>query len=555
MRLSIAALVVLLIFSLALARYSQSEALGAVDSWVDYRNPHFSALQQIGRPQISAQPLARHLVIILLDGLSKEALLYHAERNESVKLMISRGALYLGGRTAMPSYSYPTRATMLTGAPPEIHEVSSNFFKGEIRVDNLMKVARDSGYSVIAVGDSGIHKLFASQLTVSFPMDRGASQAAVAAERAIELFSSHAARGERVFLWLGITDVDTMGHKAGPYTSEYNETVVNVASVVNRFLDEMSRRGLAKDSLVVIVNDHGFKRGGHHGGPEREVVEHYMIIVSELARPGRYEISFDQRDLAPTIAMLMGWPLPALSTGSPITAGLALPDERASRYAEAARAQGMTVMRTVANSMGLSLSSPEPKGAFSEIAMKGARPSAGSMVAGIIMIALPIALAAAALYIYSRSFGAPSLFFPLVLAVLIELSFWGLYSFQGRPSGLSDVYSFSGLLSQIRASLLFAGIIAGATVGLSELFGERRGLLWSAWTVLAAFTLFAAISYIVPAFFIATYGSDITMPFPDWGNAFYYFFFLIRHAFSLLALPLSLAIALALSLVARLKAP
>lgn len=547
---ALAALAIIVILTLGLARFSQGEALGAVDSWVDYRNPYIEALQRLERPRISAEPLAKHLIIILLDGLSQESLLYHAERNESVRSLVARGALYVGGRTAVPSHSYPTRATMMTGAPPDVHEVSSNFFKGEIRVDNLMRVARDAGYSVIAAGDSGIHKLFKSSLSESFPMDRGANQAAVAAERALEMFTARAARGERVFLWLGITDIDTMGHKAGPYTREYNETVVNVATVVNRFLDELERRGLAKDSLIVIVNDHGFKKGGHHGGYEREVVEHFMIIVGKVARPGRYEISFDQRDLAPTIAMLMGWPLPALTMGRPISEGLSLPDDRAQRYSAVAKDQGMKVAGALAGSMGLSLSSSDPKQAFSEIS-SGA--STGSPLKALIMLSAPLIIAVAALLLYARLFGPASLIAPLMLAVLLELSFWGLYSFQGKPLGLSDVYSFSGLLAQIRSSLMFGGIVIGAVVGLYGLFSARRGLLWSAWTVAAAFAVFSAISYLFPAFFIATYGATITMPFPNWDSAFYYFFFLIRHAFSLLALPLSLLVALSLSFAARLR--
>ncbi|MCX8165431.1 MAG: alkaline phosphatase family protein [Acidilobaceae archaeon] len=552
---TLAALAMVVAFLLIVGYLSQNFAMGAVSSWTNYRNPFLSSVVKVERTSGGGEPLAKHVIIVLLDGLSQSALLYHMQNNETVRSFVSKTALYLDGKTVLPSFSYPTRGTILSGAPPEVHEVSSNFFSRKIEVDNLFKIAKERGYVTASVGDSGIHKVFGHLLDESYPMDRGGSQAAVALQEALELVERRTARGERLFLWIGLTDVDTMGHKAGPFTEEYNATLVNVIALLSTFVEALQERGVLKDTLLVVLNDHGFKKGAHHGGPEEEVTAFYMMIISPLAKPGTYRPSFDQKDVAPTISMIMGWPLPANSLGKPITEGLSLPAERGSKYALMASEQAARTLRALADGAGLDLAVVNGARSYEEVV--GNLPSreiAWRTFLSLAIFAVVAAIALFSLYLSAQLEGnlGRALLLSLGLALIYEVSFWSFYSFLGRPFSLSDVYSFSGFLGQVRASVLFGALAMGLAAGVRELTPYRRGVVATASLVLTALAFVTLLSLVQPAFFNATYGPTITMPFPNWNYAFLYFLSLIREAFlTLLGLPVALGAAAALSLLSR----
>ncbi|MEN2998961.1 MAG: alkaline phosphatase family protein [Acidilobaceae archaeon] len=546
----------LLLLSLLIVGYvAQIMAMGAVRSWADYGNPFLDWVKKVEKVSAGGEPLAKHVIIVLLDGLSQSALLYHAEVNESVRSFVSSTALYVGGRTALPSFSYPTRGTILSGAPPEVHEVSSNWFSRKIEVDNLFKIAREKGYVTASVGDSGIHKVFGHLLDESYPMDRGGSQAAVALQQALELLKRRTARGERLFLWIGLTDVDTMGHKAGPYTAEYNSTAVNVIALLSSFVQALKHMGVLEDTLLLLLNDHGFKRGAHHGGPEEEVTAFYMMLISPLARPGTYRLAFDQKDVAPTIAMIMGWPLPANSMGKPIREGLNIPAERGNSYAGMASEQASRTIRALAEGGGLSLVAASVS-RYEVLANDlVARGMVWRALLSLAVLALLSTLFLFSLYLSAQLEGSlgRALLLTLSLALIYEVSFWSFYSFLGRPFGLSDVYSFSHFLGEVRASVLFAALVMGVAAGVRELTPYRRGISATLALLLAAVAFLTLITLLQPAYFNALYGTTITFPFPDWNRAFLYFLSLIREAFlALLGLPIALGAAALLSALSRL---
>ncbi|MCX8195685.1 MAG: alkaline phosphatase family protein [Acidilobaceae archaeon] len=548
-------LVLLFLLLLTIGYLSQSTAMGAVQSWREYRNPYLEELKSVRRVEISHDPLAKHLVMVLLDGLSESSLLYLMEREESVRAVVSRGALLVGGKTVVPSVSYPTRATMLSGAPPEVHEVSSNWFSRRMEVDNLFAIAKERGYVLLNVGDGSIHKIVGHLLDESYPMEDGASQAAVALQKAEEVLKRRAAAGERAFLWVGITDIDTMGHKAGPYTEEYNATIIYVFSLLNSFLSSLEREGLLKESLVVVLNDHGFKRGGHHGGYEEEVRAFFMLLISPAAVPGVHRSNFDQMDVAPTISMIMGWPLPANSLGSPIGTGIRVDARRLSDYLSASRQQAISTLMALADSVGASLNDESPKELYLQVSAEAVRREALTRYAFSLLIFLVLsAIAAISLLLFYmlEGSGRRAVLLTLGAALLYELSFWAFYSFLGRPFTLSDVYSFSGYLGIVRASVLFASIVLGAAAGVRELTQSRGGFASTAALVLSALWVVTLLSLLQPLYFNAIYGVTITMPFPNWDQGFVFFLSLIREAFlGLLGAPLAMAIALFIAALSR----
>ncbi len=111
------------------------------------------------------------------------------------------------------------------------------------------------------------------------------------------------------------------GSVAGRHSKEdYDRCVVESDANLGKLLTEFSRLGLMKDTLFVIVGDHGESFGEHglfvhNSSMYEEEVTVPLIFWSEDGRLGQHQIPYSRQiDIEPTIADLMG----ALGTNIPV---------------------------------------------------------------------------------------------------------------------------------------------------------------------------------------------------------------------------------------------
>ena len=100
--------------------------------------------------------------------------------------------------------------------------------------------------------------------------------------------------------------------------NRYLNAAFNLDIILDRFIEELRRRGLWKQSLFIIVGDsgeafheHGF---GNHSGPMYDEVMRTLTLVkmpgdTDIA-PGRYEQAVSHIDIAAMIPPLLGMPTP-----------------------------------------------------------------------------------------------------------------------------------------------------------------------------------------------------------------------------------------------------
>lgn len=124
---------------------------------------------------------------------------------------------------------------------------------------------------------------------------------------ALHVFDAQHARGERFFAVV----MSTSNHK--PFT--YPPGVPGVAPegggreagvryadyAIGQFMDEFSRRPYARDTLVVIVGDHGARVYGRETIPMRSYELPWLIYAPAHIVPGRVDILASQIDIAPTV--------------------------------------------------------------------------------------------------------------------------------------------------------------------------------------------------------------------------------------------------------------
>ncbi|MBO9370120.1 MAG: alkaline phosphatase family protein [Chloroflexi bacterium] len=157
-------LVLVLLILAAIGYQAQNLAMLSWDAVVEYQTPYLTDLPR----GIAAEPLARRVVLVLVDGLRLDASRNMPRLNE----LRQRGA-DLSVRIGQPSLSYPSWTVLVSGTWQEISGVTTNWYEGEVRVDTIFKAARDAGMPSVIVGGGGWEKLYGSHLTdfieVSWP--------------------------------------------------------------------------------------------------------------------------------------------------------------------------------------------------------------------------------------------------------------------------------------------------------------------------------------------------------------------------------------------------
>jgi len=508
-------------------------AINAYEGWIDYRNPFSAALEGVKYEDVgSFCPIAENLVFVLIDGIAVDLLLDLRKTSSDVDALLSMGALYVNGLSALPSYSLTTRASILTGAPPEIHGVSSNWYEGPLGVDSIVRIARENGYTVLCTGDESFAMFFRDCARECISIGEGAGHGALSLAAGLELLRRYSAT-DRVLLWIGVADVDLVGHAVGgPAGLEYNATAINYARLTLEFVEALRREGLLDKTVLVILNDHGFKRGGHHGGPEPEVRRVFVLFIGPSVKPGLYEVPFTQCDIAPTISMLMGWKIPKASIGRPLTEGFDVGGDRMATYVEASRAQGLELVKAMAEKAGVELKEPSsPSEAYDRLVEL--KLGEGTHVRALFVLAVAIPAILVALSALRKT--KPSIRRPDVIAIVIgivafEASYWLAYSFVQGPWSLSDISSFEEVLAKIGASATIGGLVLGLAIGAMELTPYRSGLKRALARTLTALLVVIALGLLCSLLFYVTYGPTVRFPFPNWNAALFYFTSLMKVA-------------------------
>lgn len=119
-------------------------------------------------PAATAPAPVRHVVVVSIDGMSPAAYLDPEGSGLEVphlRRLVREGAAARGLIGVLPSVTYPSHTTMVTGVPPREHGILSNrifdptgtsngawhWYAEEIRVPTLWSAAKAAGLSVGAV--------------------------------------------------------------------------------------------------------------------------------------------------------------------------------------------------------------------------------------------------------------------------------------------------------------------------------------------------------------------------------------------------------------------
>jgi hypothetical protein len=269
-----------------------------------YQSPMRLQPRSPGQP---SAPLVPEVVLVIIDGL----------RCDAVANMPTLSLLQKQGATARafvhtPSYSQPTWTTLVTGAWPELNGAALlNAPDDAIRPiapDHIFAAAKRAGLTTALAGASWWEKMIPQELldahffTGSFKAD-GDQQSADAGLRFITNFHPNL-----TLIYFG--NVDETAHEAGATSAAYREAALGVDNHLHDIVQSLDLRR----SVLIVTADHGHIDRGGHGGGDASVVYTPFVAVGAPVLAGNYG-TIDQADIAPTIAAILGAPVPRLSQG------------------------------------------------------------------------------------------------------------------------------------------------------------------------------------------------------------------------------------------------
>jgi predicted AlkP superfamily pyrophosphatase or phosphodiesterase len=267
-------------------------------------------------------PIARHVILFLIDGLRPDALSQtdtpHMDR------LASRGAFSWQAQTVTPSVTLPCLTSLFQAVPPDRHGILDNeWTPREPRVPGMMEVAHQAGLGTGAFYTwEPIRNLTSlGVLDIAFFRREGAPEDecmpcthALAASRVVE--------EEIALTFLYDGAVDTVGHRHGWMSARYLHAVSRADRGIGHVLGVLASAGMLEDTVFVVLGDHGGHSTKHGEGLVEDVTIPWIISGPGIRHGHEILRPVNIMDTAPTVAHLLGITAPTEWCGQVIADAL-----------------------------------------------------------------------------------------------------------------------------------------------------------------------------------------------------------------------------------------
>lgn len=227
---------------------------------------------------------------------------------------------------------------LTTGTLPTFIDAGSNFAGTAIDEDNLLLQLKLAGKKIAHLGDDTWWSLFPNYFETNISkaydsfnvwdlhtVDNGVI------DNIFPLLET-GRKAEWDVLIGHCLGVDHAGHRYGPDHPAMNAKLQQMNEFIRKMVESID-----DDTLLVVMGDHGMDSKGDHGGESDDEVEAALWMYSKTPLFGRTAPEYttppatakirpvNQIDLVPTLALLLGIPIPFNNLGKPIEEAFAGP--------------------------------------------------------------------------------------------------------------------------------------------------------------------------------------------------------------------------------------
>ncbi|OYX66929.1 MAG: phosphodiesterase [Sphingomonadales bacterium 32-64-17] len=283
-------------------------------------------------------PVVRHVIVIGVDAMSPDGI-RHAD-TPVIDEMMAKGTSTMNARGVLPTSSSANWASILTGAGPEQHGVTSNDWRvGEF---NFPAMVTGSGnfypsifqllteqhpeWEVGSIYDwDGFGNLYDHRF-VDFDANRPGHAETTA--QAVDYIKAKRPN----FLMMHLDQPDHEGHTYGHGTPEYYASVASADAEIGMIRQAVIDAGIADETVIIVTADHGGVGKGHGGDSLAELEIPWIAAGAGVAEGRTLTLPVNTYDTPATAAFLLGLDIPYAWIGRPVRPVLASEEMPAQTY-------------------------------------------------------------------------------------------------------------------------------------------------------------------------------------------------------------------------------
>jgi predicted AlkP superfamily pyrophosphatase or phosphodiesterase len=264
-----------------------------------------------------------HVIFIGVDALSPDGI--RNAHTPNIDYLMQNGASTLSARAVMPTNSSPNWASMIMGAGPEQHGITSNSWEQDNyqitpttwgpggffpTIFYALKNQKPELKLASFYDWPGFGRLFEQDYvdTIYMPdLPRETTDDRVLWAEDTMHAANEYIRSERPnFLFIQLDHVDHFGHRFAHGSMEYFNSVQHADSLIGTALAAIEESGIMDKTVIMISSDHGGIGTGHGGSTDDEILIPWIIYGAEVT-PGLDLGPFiNTYDTAATIAYIFG---------------------------------------------------------------------------------------------------------------------------------------------------------------------------------------------------------------------------------------------------------
>ena len=284
---------------------------------------------------VAAPAIASPVLLISIDGLRPGDVIDAPQRGLTVpnlRRFLVRGSYATGVRGVLPTVTYPSHTTLITGASPARHGVLSNttfdptqinysgwhWFASDIKVPTLWQAASAAGLSVgnvhwpVSVGAKGITwnlpqiwrsghdddaKMLAAMATPGLIPELEAATGKTYAQGIVEDIVGDENRADFAvalirrhrpgFATVYLTALDHQQHLDGPDTPSAHAVLERIDTAVGKVI--AAELAVHPDAVIAVVSDHGFAPITRETNLFRAFIDAGLITLGEDGKVKSWE--------------------------------------------------------------------------------------------------------------------------------------------------------------------------------------------------------------------------------------------------------------------------
>lgn len=272
-----------------------------------------------------AQPSGtKNVILIGISGVSAEAFQY--ANTPVINRLVSQGAVSLKTRGVMPLLSAPNWATVLSGAGPEQHGVTSKSWNlANQGFDPTVKDADGYFTSVFTLISRQLPNIRTAMFYDWEWLGSFVNKKYISKEQYVQghiMITSVALnyiRNEKpvfTFIYYGLPG--QTGESKGYNSKEYYQSINEIDAEIGKLIAGLQELKIAQNTTILITSASGYNDSGRAVESMPEIEVPWIISGPGISKNILLELPNDLANTAPTIARILGLKIPAEWIGKPV---------------------------------------------------------------------------------------------------------------------------------------------------------------------------------------------------------------------------------------------